>query len=76
MLEAELDVGPKIEVRLDATQAPDNLAGGTVDFVDCAGIASRNEIIALGIFVHGIDVEVIPCIRRVVTGAGLTGVDG
>lgn len=76
MLEAELDVGPKIEVGLDTTQAPDNLAGGAVDLVDCAGIASRDEIVTLGIFVDGVDVEVIPRIRRVVTGAGLARVNG
>lgn len=74
MLEAEGDIGTKLEVGSKAAQAPDNLAGGAVDLVDGAGIPSRDQVVASSIFVDRVDVEVVPCIRRVISSSCLTRV--
>jgi hypothetical protein len=60
MLEAELHVGSKIEIRLHTTETPDDFAGGAIDLMDGTGIPSGNEVVAFGVFVDRIDVEVIP----------------
>lgn len=41
-----------------------------------AGITSGNEVVALGILVNAVDVEIVPRVGGVVSGAGLARVDG
>lgn len=62
MLEAKLDVGTQLKVRAETTQPPDDLTGGTIDLVNCASIPRGNQVITLGILVHGVDMEVVPCV--------------
>lgn len=75
VLETELDVGAKVEVGPETAQTPDDLAGGAIDLVDCTGVAGRDQIVAVGVFVDGVDMEVVPCIGRIVSRARLTGVE-
>lgn len=76
VLEAELGAVGHFEVAAVAVEAPDDATVGAVDLVHGAGVAGRDEVVALGIFVDAVDVEVVPRIRRVVARAGLTWVDG
>jgi hypothetical protein len=46
VLEAELDIVSQFKVGFDSTQAPDNFTRGAVDFVDRAGISSRDQVVA------------------------------
>lgn len=66
VLEAELHVVAELEVGLCAAEAPDDFAGGAVDFVYGAGVARGDEVVALAVFVDGVDVEVVPGIGGVV----------
>jgi hypothetical protein len=56
-----------LEIRLLAVEPVDDLAGGTVDLVDGAGVASRDEVVARFVLVDAVDVEVVPGIAAVVT---------
>jgi hypothetical protein len=76
VLEAKLHVVTELKVGLCATKAPDYLAGCTVDLVYGAGVAGGNKVVTLGVLVDRVDVEVVPGVRRVVAGAGLTGING
>jgi hypothetical protein len=71
MLETELDVGAKVKVGPETTQTPDDLTSGTIDFVYCTSITSRDQVVALGILVNRVDMEVVPCVRRIVSGTCL-----
>ena len=75
MLEAELDALTELKVGFLAVEAPNDVAGGAVDLADGAGVASGDEVVAQSVFVNGVDVEVVPGVRGVETGAGLAGVD-
>lgn len=66
MLEAELHVVAELEVGFCAAEAPDDFAGGAVDFVHGAGVARGDEVVALAVFVNGVDVEVVPGVGGVV----------
>lgn len=74
VLEAERDVGTEFKVRTLPAQSPDDLARGPVDLVHGAGVARGDEVVAVAIFVDGVDVEVVPGIGGVVARAGLAGV--
>lgn len=76
VLEAKLGSVGHLEVRTVAVEAPDYGAVGTVDLVDGAGITSRNEVVALGIFVNAVDVEIVPRVGRIVARSSLARVDG
>ena len=76
MLEAEVGVGTQLEIGPLASQTPDNLSCGTVNLVDGACVSRRDEIVSLAIFVDRVDVEVVPCVGRVVAGSSLSRVDG
>lgn len=75
MLETELDALTELKVGFLAVEAPNDVAGGAVDLADGAGVASGDEVVAQSVFVNGADVEVVPGVRGVETGAGLAGVD-
>lgn len=76
VLETELDIGSKIKVEFDSSQAPDNISGSAIDLVHSTGISSGDQIIPLGVLVDGIDMEIIPGVRGVVSRADLARVDG
>jgi len=75
VLEAELDALTELKVGFLAVEAPNDVAGGAVDLVDGAGVAGGYEVVTRGVFVNGVDVEVVPGVGGVETGAGLAGVD-
>lgn len=75
VLEAEVHIGTESEIGLLAPESPDDFAGCPVDFVDRAGVARGNEVVTLGVFVDGVDVEVIPGVGGVVAGSCLAGVN-
>lgn len=74
MLEAKRDIGTEFKVRTLPAQSPDDLAGRPVDFVHRTGIARGDEVVAIAVFVDGVDVEVVPGVGGVVARAGLAGV--
>jgi hypothetical protein len=74
MLEAKVDVRTESKVGSQTTKSPDDLAGGTVDLVHGTGIASRDQVVAFGILVHGVDMEVVPCVGGVVACTRLSRV--
>lgn len=76
VLETELDVGTEVKVGPETAQTPDNLAGGAIDLVDCTGITGRDQVVTIGILVNRVDMEVVPCIRRIVPCSRLAGVEG
>jgi hypothetical protein len=41
-----------------------------------AGVARRDEVVAVAVLVDAVDVEVVPRVGRVVAGAGLARVEG
>jgi hypothetical protein len=57
-------------------EAPDDGAVGAVYLVDGAGVAGGDEVVARGVLVDAVDVEVVPGVGGVVAGAGLSWVDG
>lgn len=75
MLETELDVGTEVKVGPKTTQTPDDLAGSAIDLVDCTGITGRDQIVTIGILVNRVDMEVVPCIRRIVSRPRLTRIE-
>ena len=74
VLEAKRGVGTEFKIRTLPAQSPDDLARCTVDFVHGAGIARRDEVVAIAVFVNGVDVEVVPGVGGVVARACLAGV--
>lgn len=44
--------------------------------MDGAGVAGGDEVVAGGVLVYAVDVEVVPCVGAVVAGAGLAWVEG
>lgn len=66
MLEAKRDVGTEFKIRTLPAQSPDDLARGPVDLVHRAGIARGDEVVAVAVFVDGVDVEVVPGVGGVV----------
>lgn len=75
VLEAEGRVGTEGEGRLLAVQPPQDLAGAAGDFVHRARVPRGDDVVAVGVFVDAVDVEVVPGVGRVVAGAGLAGVE-
>lgn len=75
VLEAEVHIGTESEIGLLAPESPDDLAGCSVDLVHRAGVAGGNEVVTFGVFVDGVDVEVIPGVGGVVAGSCLAGVN-
>ena len=76
VLEAELGPLGHVKVGAVAVEPPDDGAVGAVDLVDGAGVAGGDEVVAVGILVDAVDVEVVPRVGGVVSGACLAGVDG
>lgn len=60
VLEAELNIRTEEEVGIEPAQTPDNLAAGAIDFMDRTCITGGDQVVALRVFVHGVDVEVVP----------------
>ena len=76
VLEAEFSGGGDGEVGEEAVEAPDDGAGSAVDFVQGAGVARRDEVVARGVFGDAVDVEVVPGVGAIVTRAGLARIQG
>lgn len=76
VLEAELGVLGHLERAVLAVQLPDDFPARPVDLVDAARVARGDEIVAVGVLVDAVDVEVVPCVGAIVPGSGLAGVDG
>lgn len=75
VLEAELGALGHLEVASVAVEAPDNGAICAVDLVNCAGVTGRDEVVTLGVLVDAVNVEVVPCVRGVVSRTCLARVD-
>lgn len=66
MLEGELDIGTESEVAVFSSETPDQRTSCGVDLVDGVGVAGGDEVGAGGVFVDGVDVEIIPGVGTVV----------
>ena len=71
MLVAEVEAAAECERAVRAAELPEDAAVGAGDFVDYAGVPSRYQVIAIGVLVDRVDVEVVPwlicsetCARR------------
>lgn len=62
VLETKFGVIRHIKVGLFAVQSPNNAAVCAVDLVDCACVTSRDQVVAFGILVDAVDVEVVPSV--------------
>lgn len=71
MLEDKLDVWSKREIRLRASQPPDDGAVGVIDLVDGASVPSRRQLMAVSAFGDRINVEVVPGGGTVMSDASL-----
>lgn len=52
MLKAEFNIWTKVKVRLESAQSPNDFTTGAIDLVNCTSVASRDQIVALGILVN------------------------
>ena len=59
-----------------ATKLPEDGAVLAGDLIDGAGVAGGDEVVARGVFVNGIDVEVVPRLGGVKASAGRFGAVG
>lgn len=50
---------------------PDDLPRARGDLVDCRGVTAGNKVVALGVFVDAVNVDVIPCSTGCVAGVGI-----
>lgn len=75
VLKAEFGVVGHFKVGAIAVKTPDYGTVCAIDLVHGTGVACRDEIVAVSVLVDTVDVEVIPRIGRVVSGACLTRVD-
>lgn len=62
VLEAELGALGHFEVASVAVEAPDDGAICAVDLVNGTGVTGGDEVVALGVLVDAVDVEVVPCV--------------
>lgn len=66
MLEAKGRVLGDVERTVLAVKFPDDVAIGSVDLVNAAGVTGGDQIVSLGVFVDAVDVEVIPRVGTVI----------
>lgn len=66
VLEAKVDTVAEVERRVCACQTPDDGSVSAVDLVHGTSVAGGDEVVASGILVDAVDVEVIPCVGAVV----------
>ena len=55
---------------------PDDCPSLAINFIGCVDIPCRDEVVPFAVFVDRVDVEVVPGIRRVVTGPRLGWIEG
>lgn len=60
----------KVGAALVPAELPDDIAGCAVDFEDGGDVSRRDEIVALVVLVDAVDVEIVPRVSLVPTGAG------